>query len=133
MALANSLAMKLAGVTAKTPDIPGGVIVRDADGNPTGIFKDAAMQYIRKVIPAMTREQRLRAIKRAMDYAASVGVTSVQHMNPPYEDVAAYSELAQRGELTTRIYAAPMETASDAFPKIALRPASRSRYLRLGA
>ena len=133
MALANSLAMKLAGVTAKTPDIPGGVIVRDADGNPTGIFKDAAMQYIRKVIPAMTREQRLRAIKRAMDYAASVGVTSVQHMNPPYEDVAAYSELAERGELTTRIYAAPMETGWEDFAKIGLRHAWGSSYLRLGA
>jgi predicted amidohydrolase YtcJ len=133
MALANSLAMKLAGVTAKTPDIPGGVIVRDADGNPTGIFKDAAMQYIRKVIPPMTREQRIRAIKRAMDYAASVGVTSVQHMNPPYEDVAAYSELAERGELTTRIYAAPMETGWEDFAKIGLRHAWGSSYLRLGA
>src|SRR5205085_7167365 len=40
MALANSLAMKLAGITAKTPDVPGGVIVRDAHKNPTGIFKD---------------------------------------------------------------------------------------------
>jgi predicted amidohydrolase YtcJ len=133
MALANSLAMKLAGVTAKTPDIPGGVIVRDADGNPTGIFKDATMQYIRKAIPAMTREQRLRAIKRAMDYAASVGVTSVQHMNPPYEDVAAYSELAERGELTTRINAAPMETGWEDFAKIGLRHAWGSSYLRLGA
>src|SRR5260370_26253770 len=133
MALTNSLEMKLAGVTDKTPDIPGGVIVRDADGNPPGIFKDAAMQYIRKVIPAMTREQRLRAIKRAMDYAASVGVTSVQHMNPPYEDVAAYSELAERGELTTRIYAAPMETGWEDFAKIGLRHAWGSSYLRLGA
>ncbi len=133
MALANSLAMKLAGVTAKTPDIPGGVIVRDADGNPTGIFKDAAQRYIRKVIPPMTREERLRAIKRAMDYAASVGVTSVQHMNPPYEDVAAYSELAERGELTTRIYAAPMETGWEDFAKIGLRHAWGSSYLRLGA
>src|SRR5260370_7578587 len=92
MALANSLAMKLAGVTAKTPDIPGGVIVRDADANPTGIFKDAAMQYIRKVIPAMTREQRLRALKRAMDYPAWVGVTSVRHMNPPYAHLSTYSQ-----------------------------------------
>ena len=42
-ALANSAALKLAGVDAKTPDVPGGIIVRDASGNPTGIFKDAAM------------------------------------------------------------------------------------------
>jgi predicted amidohydrolase YtcJ len=133
MALANSLAMKLAGVNAKTRDIPGGVIVRDAQGNPTGIFKDAAEQYIRKAIPPMSHEQRLRVIKRAMDYAASLGVTSVQHMNPEYADVAAYSELAERGELTTRIYAAPLETGWTDFAKIGLRHAWGSTYLRLGA
>ena len=133
MALANSLAMKLAGVTAKTPDVPGGVIVRDAQGNPTGIFKDAAQQYIRKVIPPMNHEQRMHAIRRAMDYAASVGVTSVQHMNPEYADLSAYSELAERGELTTRIYAAPMETGWRDFAKIGIRHAWGSSYLRLGA
>src|SRR6266480_2399423 len=47
-ALANSAAMKLAGIDAKTPDVPGGVIVRDASGNPTGIFKDAAQELIYK-------------------------------------------------------------------------------------
>ncbi len=57
----------------------------------------------------------------------------MQHMNPPYEDVAAYSELAERGELTTRIYAAPMETGWEDFAKIGLRHAWGSSYLRLGA
>jgi predicted amidohydrolase YtcJ len=133
MALANSLAMKLAGVTAKTKDVPGGVIGRDPQGNPTGIFKDAAQQLIRKVIPAMTHEQRLRVIKRAMDYAASLGVTSVQHMNPEHADVAAYSELAERGELTTRIYAAPLETGWNDYARIGLRQAWGSSSLRLGA
>ena len=50
-ALANALAMKLAGVDKNTKDVPGGVIVRDAQGNPTGIFKDAAQGLIEKVIP----------------------------------------------------------------------------------
>src|SRR4029077_20597693 len=45
-ALANSIAMKLAGVDARTPEVPGGVIMRDANGNPTGIFKDAAMTLV---------------------------------------------------------------------------------------
>ena len=62
-ALANSVAMKLAGVDAKTPDVPGGVIMRDASGNPTGVFKDAAMALIYKAIPPMTHEQRLRAAR----------------------------------------------------------------------
>src|SRR5881398_1478407 len=72
-ALANSAAMKLAGVDAKTGDVPGGVIVRDASGNPTGIFKDAAQELISKVIPPMSREQRIRVARRALEHAASLG------------------------------------------------------------
>ena len=132
-ALANSVAMKLAGVDAKTPDVPGGVIMRDASGNPTGIFKDAAMALIYKAIPPMTHEQRLRAARGALKHAASLGVTSVQHMNPEFADVAAYSELAEKGELTTRIYAVPMETDWRDQAKVGIRRAWGSSYLRLGA
>jgi predicted amidohydrolase YtcJ len=132
-ALANSAAMKLAGVDAKTPDVPGGVIVRDGSGNPTGIFKDAAQELIYKAIPPMSHEQRLRAARRALEHAASLGVTSVQHMNPEFADVAAYSELAENGELIARIYAAPMETSWQDQAKVGIRHAWGSKYLRLGA
>jgi predicted amidohydrolase YtcJ len=132
-ALANSTAMKLAGIDAKTSDVAGGVIVRDASGNPTGVFKDAAMPLMYKAIPPMTHEQRLRAARAAMKHAASVGVTSVQHMNPEFADVSAYSELAEKGELTTRIYAAPMETDWRDQAKVGIRHAWGSSYLRLGA
>jgi hypothetical protein len=131
-ALANSVAMKLAGIDAKTPDVPGGVVMRDASGNPTGVFKDAAMPLIYKAIPPMTQEQRLRAVRGALKYAASLGVTSVQHMNPEFADVAAYSELAEKGELTTRIYAVPMETDWRDQAKVGIRRAWGSSYLRLG-
>ncbi len=132
-ALANSAAMKLAGVDAKTADVPGGVIVRDPSGNPTGIFKDAAQELITKAIPPMSHEHRVRVARRALEHAASLGVTSVQHMNPEFADVAAYSELAENGELTTRIYAAPMETDWRDQAKIGIRRAWGSTYLRLGA
>jgi predicted amidohydrolase YtcJ len=132
-ALANSAAMKLAGVNAKTADVPGGVIVRDANGNPTGVFKDAAMTLIYKAIPPMTHDQRIRAARAALKDAASLGVTSVQHMNPDFADVAAYSELAEKGELTTRIYAVPMETDWRDQAKVGIRRAWGSSYLRLGA
>src|SRR4051812_36211102 len=132
-ALANSAAMKLAAVDAKTPDVPGGVITRDANGTPTGIFKDAAMPLIYKAIAPMTHEQRLRAARGALKHAASLGVTSVQHMNPEFADVAAYSELAEKGELTARIYAAPMETDWRDQAKVGLRHAWGSSFLRLGA
>jgi predicted amidohydrolase YtcJ len=131
-ALANSAAMKMAGIDANTPDVPGGVIVRDATRNPTGIFKDAAMPLIYKAIPPMTHEQRLRAAREAMKHAASLGVTSVQHMNPEFADVAVYSELAEKGELTTRIYAVPMETDWRDQAKVGIRHAWGSSSLRLG-
>jgi predicted amidohydrolase YtcJ len=133
MSLANSVALRLAGVTAKTPDPPGGVIVRDAQGNPTGALKDAAMDLVNKVIPPLTHDQRVKAVKRALGHAASLGVTSVQNMDPDYEDIAVYSELLQRGELTTRIYAAPLITQVDDQTKIGIRHAFGGAFLRIGA
>lgn len=110
MALANSVALRLAGVTAATPDPVGGTIVRDQKGEPTGILKDAAIGCVARAVPPMTAGRRLRALKRALEHAASLGVTSVQHMNPTSEDTDLYRELAEQGDLTTRIYAAPLET-----------------------
>ncbi len=133
MGLANSVALHLAGITAKTPDPPGGTIVRDAQGNPTGALKDAATDYIDKVVPPLSHDQRLKVIQRALAYAASVGVTSVQHMNPDYEDIAVYSELERRGELTTRIYAAPLITQVDDQAKLGIGHAFGGPYLRIGA
>jgi predicted amidohydrolase YtcJ len=131
-ALANSAAMKLARVDAKTPDVAGGIITRDGSGNPTGIFKDAAQELLYKAIPPMSHEQRLRAARRALEHAAALGVTSVQHMNPEFADVAAYSELTERAELTTRIYAVPMETQWQEQAKVGIRHAWGSTFLRLG-
>ena len=133
MGVANSLVLRLAGITAKTPDPPGGTIVRDAQGNPTGALKDAAMDYLWKVIPPMSHEQRLRAGRRALLHAAAVGVTSVQNMSAALEDVAAYSELLERGELTARIYAVPLIVHVDDQAKLGIRHAFGGPWLRIGA
>jgi predicted amidohydrolase YtcJ len=133
MVLANSLALKLAGITAQTPDPAGGVIVRDQQGNPTGALKDAALELLFKVVPPPTHDQRRHAIERALAHAASLGVTSVQHMNPDYADIAIYSELLDEGKLTTRIYAAPLITQVDDQVKIGIRRAFGGPYLRIGA
>jgi len=132
--LANSSALRLAGVTAQTADPAGGTIVRDAQGNPTGVLKDAAMDLVDKVIPPPSHDQYLRAARRALGHAASLGVTSVQNMNPDYAAIAAYTELLQRGELTTRIYAAPLITQGvDDQAKIGIRHAFGGPWLRIGA
>jgi predicted amidohydrolase YtcJ len=133
MGLANSAALRAAGITAATPDPPGGAIVRDAAGNPTGALKDAAADLMARVIPPLDHEQRTRAVRRALALAASFGVTSVQHMVAEYEDIAVYGELLERGELTTRIYAAPLITHVDDQVKTGIRHAFGSPYLRIGA
>ncbi len=104
MALANSLAMKLAGINKDVKDIPGGEIVRDAAGSPSGIFKDSAMAYIDKAIPAFSFEQRLEAAQAVSDHAASLGVTSVQDMSANGTEIGVYQELLRRGTLKTRVY-----------------------------
>ena len=133
MGLANSVALRLAGITSKTPDPPGGTVVRDAQGNPTGALKDAATDYIDKVIPPLSHDQRLKVVNQALAYAASVGVTSVQHMVADYEDIAVYAELLRRGELTTRIYAAPLITHVEDQAKLGIDRGFGGPYLRIGA
>ena len=137
MYLANSLALKLAHITASTPDPPGGEIVRDAHGNPTGILKDAAQKLIDAVIPPLSPAQRLEVARRALAYARSLGVTSVQEMGNPGEDLSrnieAYKELEEKGELTTRIYVAPMITDWQNYARVGVRHAFGSDLLRTGA
>ena len=131
--LANSVVLKLAGITAKTQDPPGGLIVRDTQGNPTGVLKDSAQDLVAKVMPPMTAVHRMRAIHQAMDHAASVGITSVQDMNPTYDDVKAYSELEDKDGLTVRMYVAPLETGWRDQAKVGIRHGFGTPLLRMGA
>lgn len=102
MLLANRVAMKLSGVTRKTKAPPGGEIVRDARGEPTGIFKDTAQDLIQ--VPPFSWEEKLHAARAATAHAARLGVTSVTDMSGD-SDVGLYQYLARRGELKNRIYA----------------------------
>ncbi len=103
MALANSLAMKLAGITRSTQDPPGGAIVRDQSGEPTGVLKDAAMGLVYKVIPPPADDEMAEAISAAMRYAGENGVTSVQDMSASPTLLPVYQKLLREGKLTVRI------------------------------
>lgn len=103
MSLANSLALKLAGVDRNTKDVPGGVIVRDENGEPTGILKDAAQTLIERVIPPPSEKQIRVAIRAAQEYANSNGVTSVQDMSASPDVFRAYQSLLHSGELHVRV------------------------------
>lgn len=131
MALANSLAMKLAGVNKDTKDVEGGLIVRDAGGNPTGVFKDAAMSYVNRVIPAPSWEERLEAAQAATEHAASLGVTSVQDMSAG-TDVGVYQELLRQGKLKTRVYACSNLSDYKRWTNAGIRAAFGSSMLRVG-
>ncbi|MCF7839613.1 MAG: amidohydrolase, partial [Candidatus Marinimicrobia bacterium] len=110
MALANSKALELAGVTADVADVAGGTIVRDARGRLTGIFKDNAMDLINHAIPASTDDQLDGGLDAAMDYVLARGVTSVQHMGS-WGDVAVFERAHQNNRLKVRISAAvPLST-----------------------
>jgi len=136
MVLANSRALALAGITARTADPPGGVIVRDAHGEPTGALKDAAEELMYAAIPPPSRDERRHAIERALREAAALGVTSVQDMaNPPvdYGDIAVLSSLQVAGKLTTRVYVAPLITGVDDQAKLGIGRAFGGPWLRIGA
>ena len=131
MALANGLAMKLAGVNKDTKDVAGGMIVRDAQGNPAGVFKDAAMGYIEKAIPDPSFEQQLEYAAAASNHAASLGVTSVQDMSAG-TSVGVYQELLRQEKLNTRVYGCSPLADYKRWQNTGLHYAFGSRMLRIG-
>jgi predicted amidohydrolase YtcJ len=132
MSLANSVALKLAGVTRETKDPPGGLIVRDAKtGEPTGVLKDAAMSFVWKVVPESSFEEKLTAARAATQHAARLGVTSVQDMSAG-NDVGVYQTLLDRGELKTRIYAVSPLPSWERLARTGVRSHFGSEMLRIG-
>jgi predicted amidohydrolase YtcJ len=132
MALANSYALKLAGVTRETPDPPGGLIVRDAKtGEPTGVLKDAAQNFVWKVFPEPSFEEKLEAARASTAHAAAHGVTSVQDMSAG-NDVGVYQTLLERGELKTRIYAVSPLPDWERLGRVGVRRAFGGDMLRIG-
>lgn len=102
MSLANTAALKAAGVDRSIKDVEGGTIVRDAKGNLTGIFKDNATNIIDRHVPEPSPEQVDNALQAAMKYVASFGVTSVHHMTG---HIGALERARMNNNMITRIYA----------------------------
>ena len=103
MVVANTLAMKAAGITREMKDIPGGTIVRDKGGNPTGVFKDEAMGPLYGAVPATTPAQDDAALARAFAYASSKGVTAMGAVSAPWNEVSAVKRAHARGTQTVRV------------------------------
>ena len=104
MALANSLALNMSGLDSDTKDVNGGEIIRNSDGELTGIFKDNAMDMVYNSIPEPSEIEFENALVAAMKYVASNGVTSVHHMSAS-GNLKALKKAQIEGKLITRIYA----------------------------
>ena len=131
MGVANSAAMKVAQVSAATKDTVGGAIVRDGKGNPTGIFKDNAMNIIMKAITDPAPEMKDRAVEAAMKLFASKGVTSVHNMGT-WDELEVFRRNQKNGKLTTRIYAnVPLSTWARLRDEIA-KNGRGDKWLRIG-
>jgi predicted amidohydrolase YtcJ len=101
----NSAALKVAGITAATAEPPGGQIVKDASGQPTGVLVDAAEELIERHIPAATDAETKRQLLAAMNEVASLGMTGVHDAGIDEHTYDLYRELAAAGQLPVRIYA----------------------------
>jgi predicted amidohydrolase YtcJ len=132
MVLANSLALKLAGVTKNTPSPPGGEIVKDSETEePTGILKDAAMDLVMKHIPEPTFKEKLKAAEVALKHAAEVGVTSIHDMG--YADsFEVYQELLKQNKLTARLYVYIPITEVEVFERLKLKNPFGNSLLKVG-
>jgi predicted amidohydrolase YtcJ len=132
MSLANSAALKAAGITRDTKDVDGGEIVRDERGEPTGIFKDNAAGLVDRAIPDPLPAQEDAALTAAMKYVAEQGVTSVHNMGT-WDQLAAFERAARAGRLNTRIYAAvPISTWERLRDTVAARGRG-DEWLHIGA
>ena len=132
MGLANSTALRLAGVSRTTADVPGGAIDRDAGGDPTGLLRDNAMDLVLRVVPEAPDELQDRALDAAMRHVAEQGVTSVHHMGT-WSDLAVFRRAHAARRLTTRIYAAvPLATWERLRDTVAAEGRG-DHWLRIGA
>ena len=137
--LANSLALKAAGITRDSEDPESGEIVRDENGEPTGLLRGTAAELVRKVIPPPSKEQRLAEARRALEEARRWGVTTLHDNTADFEQLELLQELQKKDELTARIWArlwlSDWEKVREYIRLYRIPPAKGgwgSQYIRLG-
>jgi predicted amidohydrolase YtcJ len=110
--VANSAAMRVAGVTASTPDPEGGRIIRDAGGNPTGVFVDTAQNLIDRAVPAPSFELRKRRVLAGAQKIAENGLTEIHDPGADDETIRAVRELIDEKRFPIRDYAMISDNSS---------------------
>jgi predicted amidohydrolase YtcJ len=132
MSLANGAALAAAHVSKATRDVDGGLIVRDASGEPTGLLKDNAQSLVDDSLPDPPDEVADRAFDAAMHFLAERGVTSVQNMGGSWYDLAIFERAHKAGRMITRMYAVvPLATWERLRDTVAAR-GHGDEWLRIG-
>ena len=102
-AVCNSRALELAGISAATPDPPGGSIDRDEHGEPTGVLRDAAMSLVTRIIPPMDEAAMIQAIETAQDHLLAHGITAGADMHFEWDQILFLEKMAKQGRLKIRL------------------------------
>ena len=132
MSLANSAALAAAHITKATPDVEGGLIVRDASGEPTGLLKDNAQGLVDDSMPDPPAEVVDRSFEAAMHFLAERGVTSAQNMGASWYDLAVFERAHKAGRMITRMYAVvPLATWEQLRDTVAAR-GHGDEWVRIG-
>ena len=105
-AYANKKALALAGISSATFFDGFGEVVKDKNGNPTGTLKESAMSLVDKFVPPPSYEDKLNALRKGLELAASLGITSVQNASGDETDLNLFKDLYNQNELTLRYAAA---------------------------
>ncbi len=131
----NSRALRLAGITAQTPDPPGGVIVRDPrTGEPTGILKETARDLVFRLMPPETEETWVRALREGLPALWAEGITAVHVLNdtPTMRNFRVLQRLRETGDLKLRaLLYLPAARLDDAI-RLGLRSGFGDDRLRIG-
>ena len=101
---ANSKALELAGITKDTTDPAGGKIIRDEQGEPTGVLIDAAMDLVESQIPELNQMERRTALELAFDHMLKLGITSVHDAGVDFDTYKLMLEMAKQQQIPVRLY-----------------------------
>ncbi len=104
-AIANSVAMREAGVTSATHDPDGGRVLRDANGNPTGVFIDNAMALVERSVPEISAAQRKARVLASAQAIAANGLTEMHDAGIDGATITAVQELIDEKRFPIRVYA----------------------------
>lgn len=133
MALANSYALKLAGVTKESVSPAGGLIVKDEKtGEPTGILKDNAMSFVYSKVPDETAEDNYRAVTAALKHANELGLTSIQDITS-WLDLETYKKLEAENKLTCRMFTRMPISAYKKLVDQKIMIGAGSNYIKMGS